>query len=68
MIEEIDSCTNAHVVKNGYLVDRMGPMRDGSDTQIALIAPKIVLKNGNTGMIMRNSGIQTLKLVLEKVI
>ena len=63
----VDSCTNAHVVKNGYLVDRMGLMRDGSNTQIALSAPRIALENGNTGMIMRNSGIQTLKLVLEKV-
>ena len=52
----IDSCTNAHVVKNGYLEEPMGRVKDGLSTQIARIAPKIALGNGNTGMMMRNGG------------
>ena len=67
MIEMTDFCTNAHVVRNGYLVDQTEPTRDGSSTQIARIAPKIALGSGNTGMMMRDSGIRTSKLVSEKV-
>ena len=66
MIEEIDSCTNAHVVKNGYLVDIMELERGGSSTQTALIAPRIALQSGNTGTIMSKNGIRTPKLVSEQ--
>ena len=62
----IDSCTNVHVVKNGYLVDPMGQVKDGLSTQIARIAPKIALGSGNTGMMMKNNGIRTRKLESEK--
>ena len=45
-------------LKNGYLVSRMGLVKDGSSTQIARIAPRIALESGNTGTIMIKNGIR----------
>ena len=41
----------------------MGLVKVGSSTRIARIAPSIAREGGNTGTIMRKSGIRTPKLV-----
>ena len=45
----------------------MGLAKDGSNTQIVRIVPKIALEIGSTGMMIKNSGIPTVKLLPEKV-